>query len=81
MPMLAINVRPSAGIPCLSIHAGSVRTMSSSAGRCGFSRKPSTLPWPLIRMIPRDDAAASCTGIPAIVTSAWLAMCVASMSA
>ena len=79
--MLAISERPPAGIPWRSIHPGSVRTMSRSAFVCGFSRNPSTRPSSSSRMIPKPEAASSWTGIPAIVTSAFRAMWVASMSA
>ncbi len=75
MPMLARQSRPLLSMPRASIQAGSIRTMSISSCVCGFSRKPSTRPLSSTRMMPIDLAVSRSTGMPAIVTSALLAMC------
>ena len=73
--MFARQSRPRLAMPWASSHAGSVRTRSSSALVCGFSRKPTTRPESSRRMIPIAEAASLSTGTPEMVTSAPLRLC------
>ena len=78
--MLARQSRPSDLMPRASSQAGSTATSFNSDATFGFSKKPTTLPLASTRMMPREPASLRLTGLPAIVTSASVALCVASIS-